>query len=76
MFDIGLSELIVLFVLGLLILGPERLPAVARSLGRFFGKARSMARNFRFELEREIELEADLKEQREATARAASRPDE
>ena len=55
MFDIGFWELVILFGLGLLVLGPERLPAVAAKLGRWAGQARSMARNltdqFRDELE-------------------------
>ena len=57
MFDIGFFELVIIFVLGLLVLGPERLPKVARTAGRFIGKARSMARNLQYELEREIDLE-------------------
>lgn len=57
MFDIGFFELVIIFVLGLLVLGPERLPRVARTAGRFVGKARSMARNLQYELEREIDLE-------------------
>lgn len=57
MFDIGFFELIIIFVLGLLVLGPERLPKVARTAGRFIGKARGMARNLQYELEREIDMD-------------------
>lgn len=57
MFDIGFFELIVIFVLALLVLGPERLPKVARAAGRWLGRARQMARSFQYELEREIDLE-------------------
>ena len=44
MFDVGFWELAVIFVVGLLVLGPERLPGVARQLGSWAGKARRMAR--------------------------------
>lgn len=57
MFDIGFFELVIIFVLGLIVLGPERLPRVARSMGRWIGKARRTARNLQYELQREIDLE-------------------
>ena len=41
MFDVGFAELLLLSVVGLLVLGPERLPRVARTLGGFARKARS-----------------------------------
>lgn len=43
MFDVGFWELGVIFVVGLLVLGPERLPKVARQMGQWAGKARRMA---------------------------------
>jgi len=52
----GFSELILLFVIGLMILGPERLPRVASQLGRWIGKARRTANQLRFQMEREIAL--------------------
>jgi sec-independent protein translocase protein TatB len=57
MFDPGLPELVLIFVLALLILGPERLPRVATQIGRWIGKARRTATQLRRQLEREIELE-------------------
>ena len=45
MFDIGFGELVLLFGLGLMVLGPERMPKVAAQLGRWAGQARNMARN-------------------------------
>jgi sec-independent protein translocase protein TatB len=60
---VGFSELIVLFVIGLLILGPERLPRVATQIGRWVGKARRTANQLRYQLEREIAL-ADLEEKK------------
>ena len=55
-FDVGFSELFLLAVLGLLILGPERLPAVARTLGGWVRRGRQMASEFQRELEREVDL--------------------
>lgn len=54
MFDMGFWELIVLGVIGLIVLGPERLPTVARTLGRWTGRARSYMRTLSTELEREV----------------------
>lgn len=53
MFDVGFSELVVCFLVALVVLGPEKLPAVARTLGRWTGRARSYMRNLSAELERE-----------------------
>lgn len=57
MFDIGFFELIIIFGLGLIVLGPERLPEVARTLGRWVASARRMAASLRRELEREVRLQ-------------------
>jgi Tat protein translocase TatB subunit len=57
MFDIGFSEILVIFVLALIVLGPEKLPRVASQVGRWIGRARGMARQFREQLEEEVNLE-------------------
>jgi sec-independent protein translocase protein TatB len=44
MFEVGFSELVVIFVLALIVLGPERLPKVAAQVGQWAGRARRMAR--------------------------------
>lgn len=54
MFDVGFWELAVIFVVGLLVLGPERLPQVARQLGEWAGKARRMARLLTTQLQDEM----------------------
>lgn len=54
MFDVGFWELAVIFVIGLLVLGPERLPRVAQQLGQWAGKARRMARMLTTQLQDEL----------------------
>jgi sec-independent protein translocase protein TatB len=55
MFDIGFWELVILFGLGLMVLGPERMPKVAAQLGRWAGQARNMARQLTRQMREEIE---------------------
>ena len=57
MFDVGFWELVVVFVLGLLVLGPDRLPRVARSVGQWIARAKSVANRFQREIEREIAMQ-------------------
>jgi sec-independent protein translocase protein TatB len=51
MFDIGWTELVVIGVVALIVIGPKDLPEMFRTLGRFTGKARSMARDFQRAME-------------------------
>lgn len=62
MFDISFSELALCFIVALVVLGPERLPKLARTLGSWSGKARAYMRNLTTELERETQM-ADIKKQ-------------
>ncbi len=57
MFDIGFSEILVIFVLALIVLGPEKLPRVVREVGRWVGRARAMARQFQDQLEEEVDTD-------------------
>ena len=57
MFEVGFSELLLISVIALVVLGPERLPKLVGQVGRWVGKARSMARQFREQLESEVNLE-------------------
>ncbi len=68
MFDIGFFELVVVAVVALLVLGPERLPHAVRMAGAFMGKARRMVNNVKEEFEREVqlaEMQQRIKEQLE-----------
>jgi len=65
MFDVGFAELLLLSVIGLLVLGPERLPKVARTLGGLTRKARSSWLSLKRSIEAELraeELKKPLKE--------------
>ncbi|WP_250655267.1 Sec-independent protein translocase protein TatB [Alkalimarinus coralli] len=57
MFDIGFLELVLIAVLALLVLGPERLPHAARTAGRWVGKAKRMASNLTEEVDRQLKAE-------------------
>jgi sec-independent protein translocase protein TatB len=57
MFEVGFWELALIFVLGLVVLGPEKLPKVAAQLGRYAGQARRMARTLTAQIRDEIEAE-------------------
>ncbi|MDD1959787.1 MAG: Sec-independent protein translocase protein TatB [Pseudomonas capeferrum] len=56
MFEVGFSELLLVGIVALLVLGPERLPVAARTLGRGLGQARRAMHGLRAQMEREIEL--------------------
>lgn len=57
MFEVGFWELALIFGLGLVVLGPEKLPKVAAQLGRYAGQARRMARTLTAQIRDEIEAE-------------------
>lgn len=57
MFDIGFSELMVIAVVALVVIGPERLPSVARSLGAMLGRAQRYFNSVKAEVNREFQLE-------------------
>lgn len=55
MFDIGFLELVVILVLALLVLGPERLPKAAKTVGYWFGKARRYVEGMKAQVESEFD---------------------
>ena len=57
MFDIGFSELMVIAVVALIVIGPERLPTVARTLGHLFGRMQRYVNDVKADISREMELE-------------------
>ncbi|HEY0147516.1 MAG TPA: Sec-independent protein translocase protein TatB [Allosphingosinicella sp.] len=72
MFDIGYSELLVIAVVALIVIGPKDLPRVMRTVGHWVGRARGMARHFRSGVDtmiRESELEEMEKKWREENDR-------
>ena len=69
MFDIGFWELGLLMIIGLLVIGPERLPKVARTVGLLLGKARGVVRSVKADVQRELaaeELKQTLAKQAES----------
>ena len=54
MFDVGFSELLLIAVVALLVLGPERLPGAARTVGALLRKARHSFESVKAEVEREV----------------------
>ena len=61
MSGIGSSELIILILIGLIVLGPKRLPQIANQLGSWIGQARRMTRAMRRQLEDELNLDDEFK---------------
>lgn len=57
MFDIGFLELIIIAIVGLVVVGPERLPDVARTVGRYTGRLRRFIVNVKADIDREIQQE-------------------
>jgi sec-independent protein translocase protein TatB len=57
MFEVGFTEIILILGLALLVLGPEKLPGLAEKIGRWTGRARSMARQLKTQLEQEVTIE-------------------
>lgn len=60
MSGIGGSEFILLCLIGLLVLGPERLPRVASQIGSWVGQARRMTRGLKRQLEEEVNIEDNI----------------
>lgn len=54
MFEVGFTEIILILGIALVVLGPEKLPKVAADIGRWVGRARAMARQFKAQLDEEV----------------------
>lgn len=71
MFDVGFAELLLCFLVALVVLGPQKLPAVARTLGHWTARARGYVRNLTAELERETGTgDASVRRELDEAARA------
>ena len=75
MFDVGFSELLFIGLVALIVLGPERLPKVARTVGHLLGRMQRYAASVKADIEREIQLEElkRLEAQIQAQARELER---
>lgn len=70
MFDIGFSEILVVGFVALIVIGPERLPKVARTLGHMFGRLQRYVNEVKADINREMELDELRKLQSEVHSAA------
>jgi sec-independent protein translocase protein TatB len=71
MFDIGFSELMVIGVVALIVIGPEKLPRMARTVGVLAGRLQRYVADVKADINREIELE-ELRKMRDSMQKTAS----
>lgn len=71
MFDLGFSELMVIALVALIVIGPERLPRVARTMGHLAGRLQRYVADVKADIGREVELD-ELKKMRDSMQNAAS----
>jgi sec-independent protein translocase protein TatB len=71
MFDIGFSELLVIGLVALIVIGPERLPRVARTLGHLAGRLQRYVADVKADISREVELE-ELRKMKDSVQQTAS----
>jgi sec-independent protein translocase protein TatB len=57
MFDVGFSEMVVIALVALIVIGPERLPKVARTLGHLLGRMQRYVNDVKADISREMELD-------------------
>jgi sec-independent protein translocase protein TatB len=70
MFDIGFSELVLIGVVALVVIGPEKLPSVARTLGHLFGRMQRYVNDVKADIQREMDLD-ELKKLRQSVEDSA-----
>ncbi len=72
MFDISFTELMLIGVVALVVIGPERLPKVARTVGHLLGRAQRYVNDVKGDIQREVELDElrKMKEEMESAARS------
>ena len=74
--SIGMSELLIIFVIALIIFGPRKLPELGRSLGKAIGQFKRASNDLRNTLEEEIHVEEQTPREPPAPARAPAPPAE
>lgn len=75
MFDIGFWELLLILLVALLVIGPERLPGAARTLGLWVRRARALVNLVRDEVDRQIDTGSDAASSQNADDRPSREPD-
>ncbi len=70
MFDVGFSELIVIGLVALIVIGPERLPGVARTVGHLLGRLQRYVNDVKSDINREMQLDELKKLQEQVTTQA------
>lgn len=70
MFDVGFSELMVIAVVALIVIGPERLPKVARTAGHMLGRLQRYVSDVKSDIDREMQLDELKKLQDQVAAEA------
>jgi len=68
MLDVGFSEILLTSAIALIVLGPEKLPKVARQVGNWVGRARAMARQLTEQLEREVSADELMKQTKSSSS--------
>ena len=71
MFDIGFSELMVIGLVALIVIGPERLPRVARTIGHLTGRLQRYVADVKADINREVELD-ELRKMKDSVQQAAT----
>jgi sec-independent protein translocase protein TatB len=75
MFDVGFSELVLIALVALIVIGPERLPRVARTVGALLGRAQRYVNEVKADIQREVDLD-ELKNIRDTFQEAAKSVEE
>jgi sec-independent protein translocase protein TatB len=71
MFDIGFSEMVVIGLVALIVIGPERLPRVARTVGHLMGRLQRYVADVKADINREVEFE-ELRKMKDTVQQAAT----
>jgi sec-independent protein translocase protein TatB len=71
MFDIGFTEIVVIAVVALVVIGPERLPKAARTMGHLFGRLQRYVNDVKSDINREMELDELRKLQKQVQTAAS-----